>query len=117
MNENNDLKNDDYLIPIIVSNSYIKKYYLDSRLETLPKEVKNKLKEIFVTLNENIGGIVLAIFDNKEYNLLFQFKKNDDDISFDEINANYKLSKLEQDNAELFEQIAKFCKFKLNGLV
>lgn len=104
-------------IPIIVSNSYIKKYYLDNRLEILPKEIKNKLKEVFVTFTENVGGILVVVFDNKNYNLLLNIEKNDDDISFDEINANYKLSKLENENIELFEQIAKFCKFKLNGLV
>ena len=114
---NIDFNNYEYYIPIIVSNSYIKKYYLDNRLETLPKEIKDTLKKIFVTFTENVGGMAVVSFDNKEYKLVFEIKKNDNDISFDEINANYKLAKLEQENAELFEQIAKFCKFKLNGIV
>lgn len=113
----NNFDNNNELIPIIISNSYIKKYYLDNRLETLPKEIKDTLKRIFVTFTENVGGMAVVTFDNKDYKLVFEIKKNDDDIGFDEINANYKLTRLEQENIELFDQIAKFCKFKLNGLV
>ena len=104
-------------IPIIVSNSYIKKYYLDDRLDVLPVEVKNKLKTIFVKLTEEVGGVVEALFDNKEYDIVFKITSNDDDYNFDEINANYKLSKMEREYAEIFEQVAKFCKFKFNGFV
>lgn len=105
------------LIPIIVSNAYEKKYYLDKRLESLPKEVKDTLKILFVTLTEEVGGCVEVSFDNKMYDLAFRAYKNDDDFSYDEINANYKLTKLEKNNAELFEKIAQFAKFKLNGIV
>ena len=109
--------NQSNLIPIIVSNSYIKKYYLDERLENLPKEVKDTLKIIFVKLTEEVGGIVEVIFDNTSYEIFLRIEKKDDDLVFDEINANYKLSKIEKDNEELFDQIASFCKFKLNGIV
>ena len=104
-------------IPIIVSNSYNKKYYLDERLNVLPKEVKDTLKIIFVKLTEEIGGVTEVLFDNNEYDLVFKTSKNDDDYNYDEINANYKLSKIEREYSEIFSQIAQFCKFKLNGLV
>lgn len=104
-------------MPIIVSNSYIKKFYLDSRLDKLPKEVKDTLKIIFVKLTEEIGGIVEANFDDKVYDITFKTYKSDDDFFYDEINANYKLSKFEKQYKELFLDIAKFCKFKFTGLV
>ena len=104
-------------IPIIVSNSYNKKYYLDERLNVLPREVKDTLKIIFVKLTEEVGGVAEVSFDNTEYDLVFKTYKNDDDFNYDEINANYKLSKIEREYAEIFSQIAEFCKFKLNGLV
>lgn len=104
-------------IPIIVSNSYNKKYYLDDRLNVLPKEVKDTLKIIFVELTEEVGGVAEVSFDNKEYDLVFKIYKNDDDFNYDEINANYKLSRIEREYSEIFSQIAEFCKFKLNGLV
>lgn len=104
-------------MPIIVSNSYIKKFYLDPRLDKLPKEVKDTLKIIFVKLTEEIGGVVEASFDEKEYDITFRVYKNDDDFSYDEINANYKLGKFEKQYEELFSDIAKFCKFKFSGLV
>lgn len=103
--------------PIIVSNSYIKKYYLDDRLEVLPKEIKTKIKKILVKLTEEIGGVIIVYYNNDENDLIFDIKNNDDDYSFDEIAAKYKLSKLEKEYEELFSQIASFCKFKFNGLV
>ena len=61
--------------------------------------------------------MVEVLFDNSEYDLVFKNYKNDDDFNYDEINANYKLSKIEREYQEIFNQIAQFCKFKLNGLV
>ena len=104
-------------VPIIVSNSYIKKYYLDERLNVLPKEVKDALKILFVKLTEEVGGIAKVIFDNNTYEIYTEITKNDDDMLFDEINATYKLSKLEKDNEKIFADIATFCKFKFNGIV
>ena len=122
MNDNREKFNNDsmrtaVLIPIIVSNSYSKKYYLDERLNVLPKEVKDTLKIIFVKLTEEVGGVVEVLFDNQEFDLVFKTYKNDDDFNYDEINANYKLSRIEREYSEIFSQIAEFCKFKLNGLV
>lgn len=114
---NNEAEHATLQIPIIVSNSYNKKYYLDERLNVLPKEVKDTLKIIFVKLTEEVGGVTEVSFDNQEYDLIFKTYKNDDDYNYDEINANYKLSKIERDYSEIFSQIAEFCKFKLNGLV
>ena len=105
------------LVPIIVSNSYIKKYYLDPRLDSLPKEVKDTLKIVFVKLTEDVGGVLEVIYDNSSYEVFTRIARNDDDLEFDEINANYRLSKLEKDHEKLFADIATFCKFKFNGLV
>ena len=105
------------IIPIIVSNSYERKYYLDKRLESLPKEVKDVLKILFVTHTENVGGCVEVSFDNKVYDLIFRAYKNDDDFDYDEIKANYELNRIEKQNEDLFKKVAEFCKFKLNGLV
>lgn len=105
------------VIPIIVSNSYIKKYYLDERLNVLPKEVKDALKILFVKLTEEVGGVATVNFDNDTYEIFTEIGKNDDDFMFDEINATYKLSKIERENEKIFDDIATFCKFKFNGLV
>ena len=104
-------------IPIIVSNSYIKKYYLDERLNVLPKEVKDALKILFVKLTEEVGGIAKVIFYNDTYEIYTEMEKNDEDMLFDEINATYKLSKIERENEKIFSDIATFCKFKFNGIV
>ena len=114
---NNNLNDNGNSFPIIVSNSYIKKYYLDNRLEVLPKDVKSELKKSFVKLSEEIGGVIIVCFNNDENDLSFDIKKNDEDYNFDEIAAKYKLSRLEKEYEEVFTQIASFCKFKFNGLV
>ena len=85
MSQNNDLT------PIIVSNSYVKKYYIDPRLESLPKEVKDTLKIVFVKLTEDVGGVLELVYDNNSYEVFTHIARNDDDLEFDEINANYRL--------------------------
>ena len=108
---------DENLVAIFVSNSYTKKFYLDEKLSALPKEVRDTIKILFVNLTEEVGGVAIASFDTSEYDIVLSIQCDDDDYSFDEINANYKLSKLERENKELFDGIATFCKFKFNGIV
>lgn len=110
-------QNNKNLIPIIVSNSYIKKYYIDERLTSLPKEIRDNLKIAFVKFTEEVGGVLQVVFDNENYEIFLTIDKSDDDIVFDEIDAKYKLSKIEKENEKVFDDIATFCKFKFNGLV
>ena len=125
MNQNNkntmdnNLKNNskENSFPIIISNSYIKKYYLDNRLSVLPSEIKNTIKKLFVELTETVGGIAIIYYDIDENDLIFRINKEDDDYNFDEIEANYKLSRIEKENEQLFREINSFCKFKFNGLI
>lgn len=107
---------DDY-ITIIVSNSYNKKFYLDKNLNKLPNEIKNEIKILFVKFTEKYGGIIEVIFDKINSDLIFRTYKNDNDFDYDEINVNYKMSKMQKDNEQLFLNIALFCKYKLNGIV
>lgn len=115
----NNLKNNskENAFPIIISNSYIKKYYLDNRLSVLPSEIKNTIKKLFVELTETVGGIAIIYYDIDENDLVFRINKEDDDYNFDEIEANYKLSRIEKENEQLFREINSFCKFKFNGLI
>ena len=62
----------------------------------------NRLKVIIL-------GELFSLIDNNIIDI--------NNYNFDSINANYKLSKLERENREIFDAVAKFCKFKLNGLV
>ena len=116
-NKEIDNNNNESSFPVIVSNSYIKKYYLDERLNVLPKEIKDTIKSILVELTEDVGGIAEVHFDTKENDFLFKIYNDDDDYDFDEINAKYKLSRIEREYKEIFDKVAEFCKFKFNGLV
>ena len=99
---------------LAVSNSYIKKYYLDSELLMLPKEVKDELKIILVTLTEEIGGIVEMIYD--EGIILIPYA-NEDDFNYDEIDAKLKTRRLESEYKELFDNIRTYYKFKNSGIL
>ena len=108
-NENNED------VIIAVANSYISKYYLDNRLESLPIEVKNILKLNLINLTEENGGIVEAIFDNKNTLIYFKSYCRDTDFLYDEIGINLKIKKMMKDNSELYSKIALFCKIKFNN--
>ncbi len=105
--------NDDVIIA--VANSYISKYYLDSRLQTLPVEVKNTLRVNLVSLTEENGGVVEAIFNNKNVSIYFKSYCKDTDFLYDEIGINLKIKKMIKDNKELISKIALFCKIKFNN--
>ena len=106
-------KNKDVIIA--VANSYISKYYLDSRLDTLPMEVKNILKTNLVSLTEENGGVVEAVFDNDNTLIYFKSYCKDTDFLYDEIGINLKIKQMMKNNSELYSKIALFCKIKFNN--
>ena len=113
IDKNNNVKLDTETI-IAVSNSYISKFYLDERLNALPKELKEGIKILMVNLTEENGGIVESIYNDKECVIYFKTYADEKDYLYDEIGANYKLRKMEKENEELFENLALFCKMKFH---
>lgn len=101
---------------IAVSNSYISKFYFDERLNALPKELKDGIKILMVSLTEENGGILEAIYNDKECNIYFKTYADSEDYLYDEIGATYKMRKMERENEELFENLALFCKMKFHKI-
>ena len=106
MNENRKI--------LAVSNSYIKKYYIDDSLIMLPAEIKNELKIMLVTLTEDIGGIVEMVYDD-EIVLVSYSDKND--FSYDEIDAKLKTRNLENEKKDFFTNLSTYYKFKNSGIL
>lgn len=100
---------------IAVANSYISKYYLDSRLLALPVDIKNKLKFDLVSITEENGGIIESIYDDKNVILYFKSYSKNNDFLYDEIGMNMKIKKMIRENEELYMKIAMFCKIKFNN--
>ena len=47
------------------ASKYTEKYYLNPDFEGLPEQVKQELKIMCVLYTEDVGGIILLIFDEK----------------------------------------------------
>ncbi len=88
-------------VVLCCANSYKQKYYLNPDFARLPEAVKAELKIMCVLFTEDIGGVLLLIFD-KEGNLKIQVKAEDMDYLFDEIGCGLKVKQLRQDKYELF---------------
>ena len=99
---------------IAVSNSYISKYYLDERLNILPKELKDGIKILMVSFTEENGGILEMRYNDTLTSIFLFSYKDDNDFLYDDIAAGMKMQKLEKESEELFNNLAIFCKMKFH---
>ena len=94
---------------LCVSNSYEMKYYLNPLFEKLPEAVKAELKIMCVFFSEEVGGIIILLFD-KEGELKIKVKIADADVLFDEIECDLRIKELQQTKQELFNSISLYYK-------
>ena len=112
MNEN--IKNENELI-IAVSNQYIMKYYSDDLINALPQDLQDQIKLILVGFTEECGGILELIYNNEFNDITFKTYSEDIDFTYDEIEAKYKLSKLEKEYESFWVELAKYIKASLEN--
>ena len=89
------------------ANAYEQKYYLNPDFEGLPDSVKEELQIMCVTYTEDVGGILLLVFDG-EGNLELKVDHEEGDFFFDEIGSVLKIKQLQQTKVELFESLELF---------
>ena len=94
---------------LCVSNSYEMKYYLNPLFEKLPEAVKAELKIMCVFFSEEVGGIMILLFD-KEGELKVKVKIADADVLFDEIECDLRIKELQQTKQELLNSISLYYK-------
>ncbi len=94
---------------LCVSNSYEMKYYLNPLFEKLPEAVKAELKIMCVFFSEEVGGIMILLFD-KEGELKIKVKIADADVLFDEIECDLRIKELQQTKQELLNSISLYYK-------
>lgn len=94
---------------LCVSNSYEMKYYLNPFFEKLPEAVKAELKIMCVFFSEEVGGIMILLFD-KEGELKIKVKIADADVLFDEIECDLRIKELQQTKQELLNSISLYYK-------
>ncbi|MBR0515913.1 MAG: hypothetical protein IJJ89_03640 [Eubacterium sp.] len=86
---------------------YTRKYYLNPDFQNLPDEVQKELKVMCVLFTEDVGGIILLMFDENG-NLRIVTDAEEDDILFDEIGCDLKVRQLQKTKRELFEQLEEY---------
>ena len=86
---------------------YTRKFYLNPDFQNLPDEVQKELKVMCVLFTEDVGGIILLMFDENG-NLRIVTDAEEDDILFDEIGCDLKVRQLQKTKIELFEQLEEY---------
>lgn len=86
------------------SNSYNQKYYLDSRFEKLPSQVKDELKVLCVLFTEEVGGAITFEFDD-DGELILETGCDEGDLLYDEIGAGLLVKKMRDERREFFESL------------
>ena len=86
---------------------YTKKYYLNPEFDRLATAVKDELKIMCVLFTEEVGGVILLMFD-EDGNLRLMTEAEEDDILYDEIGSELKIHQLQLNKKELFEQLEQY---------
>ena len=89
------------------ASKYTEKYYLNPDFEGLPDIVKDELKVLCVLYVEEVGGVIMLVFDETG-DLKIMTEANEDDLLFDEIGSALKVKDIQIKNRELFEQLEDY---------
>lgn len=92
---------------LCASNAYEKKYYLNPEFESLPESVKEELQIMCVLYTEDVGGILMVVYDENG-NLELKVDHEENDFFFDEIGSVLKIKELQKTKRELFESLEMF---------
>ena len=91
---------DRYRIVLCGANSYDKKYYFNSKFDKLPENIKEELHIICVLFTEDIGGIILFVFD-QEGHLQIRTQAKDSDYQYDEIGAALEVKEIQRQRRDM----------------
>lgn len=92
---------------LCASNAYEKRYYLNPEFESLPESVKQELQIMCVLYTEDVGGILMVVYDENG-NLELKVDHEENDFFFDEIGSVLKIKELQKTKRELFESLEMF---------
>ena len=93
------------------SNAYEKKFYLNQDFQALPQHIKDELKIMCVLYTEDVGGVLMVVFD-EDGKLQLEVTHGEHDFLFDEIGSELKIKQLQREKEELFESLEAYYKLK-----
>lgn len=99
--------NEDFVLCAV--SAYEKKFYLNPEFDQLPESIKEELQIMCVLYTEDVGGILMLVFD-EDGNLELKVDHEENDFAFDEIGSVLKIKQLQQTKRELFESLELFFK-------
>lgn len=99
--------NEDFVL--CAASAYEKKFYLNPEFDQLPESIKEELQIMCVLYTEDVGGILMLVFD-EDGNLELKVDHEENDFAFDEIGSVLKIKQLQQTKRELFEALELFFK-------
>lgn len=94
-------------IVLCSASKYAQKYYLNEDFEGLPKAIKDELQIMCVLFTEDVGGVIILVFD-EEGSLQIKTEAYEEDILYDEIGSVLKVKQLQETKKELFEQLEQY---------
>lgn len=96
-------------IVLCAASSYERKFYLNPEFDALPESIRQELQIMCVMYTEDVGGILMVVFD-EDGNLELKVDHEEDDFLFDEIGSVLKIKEMQQTRRELFESLELFFK-------
>ena len=96
------------------SSRYTKKYFFNKEFDSLPEGIKKELNIMCVMYTEDVGGTIQLNFD-PEGNLDIVTDANEDDFSYDDIGATFKVRKLQRERKEFFNSLEIYYKVLYMG--
>ena len=80
---------------LCAASAYEKKFYLNPEFDQLPESIKEELQIMCVLYTEDVGGILMLVFD-EDGNLELKVDHEENDFAFDEIGSVLKIKQLQQ---------------------
>ena len=94
-------------IVLCAASAYEQKFYFNPDFETLPESIKDELQIMCVVYTEDVGGILMLVYD-EEGSLELRVEHQENDFAFDEIGSVLKITELQRTKRELFESLELF---------
>ena len=92
---------------LCAASAYEQKFYLNPEFDALPESIKEEFKIMCVLYTEDVGGILMLVFD-EDGNLELKVDHEENDFFFDEIGSVLKIRELQKTKQELFESLELF---------
>ena len=94
---------------LCAASSYERKFYLNPDFESLPESIRQELQIMCVLYTEDVGGVLMMVFD-EDGELQLEVSHKEDDFLFDEIGSVLKIKQIQREKEELFQSLKLFYK-------